>query len=158
MPPEAEEDYLPFSWSDSKWAHLVHCEEIFYSELELLTPLWQAMLGSYCSAVVLVARNCLATHHGGWTMSLTARLCLHLLGQAQGGVAQWVQGARGLAMGGMTLDTHGRSHGLHPQGRSSPQDEALWSTTLLGAFRKTSGRYPEDIMRSVRICMIPRFL
>ena len=28
-PPEAEEDYLPFSWSDSMWAHLVHCEEIF---------------------------------------------------------------------------------------------------------------------------------
>ena len=37
-PLEAEEDYLPFSWSDSKWAHLVHCEEIFDSELELLTP------------------------------------------------------------------------------------------------------------------------
>ena len=28
-PLEAEEDYLPFSWSDSKWAHLVHYEEIF---------------------------------------------------------------------------------------------------------------------------------
>ena len=36
-PLEAEEDYLPFSWSDSKWAHLVHCEEIFDFELELLT-------------------------------------------------------------------------------------------------------------------------
>ena len=30
MPPEVEEDYLPFSLSDSKWAHLVHSEEIFY--------------------------------------------------------------------------------------------------------------------------------
>ena len=36
---EAEEDYLLFSWSDSKCAHLVHCEEIFNSEFELLTPL-----------------------------------------------------------------------------------------------------------------------
>ena len=38
-PLEVEEDYLLLSWSDSKWAHLVHCEEIFDSELELLTPL-----------------------------------------------------------------------------------------------------------------------
>ena len=29
VPLEAEEDYLPFSWLDSKWAHLVHYEEIF---------------------------------------------------------------------------------------------------------------------------------
>ena len=36
-PLEVEEDYLPFSWSDSKWAHLVHSEEIFDFELELLT-------------------------------------------------------------------------------------------------------------------------
>ena len=35
--PEVEEDYLHFSWSDSKWAHLVHSEEIFDFELELLT-------------------------------------------------------------------------------------------------------------------------
>ena len=81
-PLEAEEDYLPFSWLDSKWAHLVHCEEIFDSELELLTPLWQAVSGSYCSAIVLAARNCSATRHGGRTTSLTARLCSHLLGQA----------------------------------------------------------------------------
>ena len=37
VPREVEEDYLPFSWSDSKWAHLVHNEEIFDFELELLT-------------------------------------------------------------------------------------------------------------------------
>ena len=55
-PLEAEEDYLLFSWSDSKWAHLVHCEEIFDSGLELLTPLWQAMLGLSCSATVRAAR------------------------------------------------------------------------------------------------------
>ena len=51
VPPEVEDDYLPFSWSDSKWAHLVHYEEIFNSGLELLTPLWQAVLGICCSAV-----------------------------------------------------------------------------------------------------------
>ena len=44
-PLEAEEDYLLFSWIDSMWAHFIHYEEIFDSELELLTPLWQAMLG-----------------------------------------------------------------------------------------------------------------
>ena len=45
LPPEVEVDYLPFSWSDSKWAHLVHSEEIFDFELELLTSFWQALLG-----------------------------------------------------------------------------------------------------------------
>ena len=45
VPLEAEEDYLPFSWSDSKWAHLVHYEEIFDFQLELLTSFWQALLG-----------------------------------------------------------------------------------------------------------------
>ena len=77
-------------------------------------------------------------------MGLTARLCSHLLGQAQDGVAQRIQGARGLAVGGMTPDAHDRPHGLRPQGRPSPQDEALRGMTLLGAFRKTWGRYPED--------------
>ena len=37
VPPVVEEDYFPFSWSDSKWAHLVHNEKFFYFELELLT-------------------------------------------------------------------------------------------------------------------------
>ena len=45
MPLEVEEDYLLFSWSDSKWAHLVHCEEIFNSKLELLTPYVKPYLG-----------------------------------------------------------------------------------------------------------------
>ena len=136
-PLEAEEDYLLLAWSDSKWAHLVHCEEIFDSELELLTPYGKPYLGytarlrflllnngSRCSATVHAARrwftcsapahNCLATHHGGRTMSLTARLCSHLLGQTQDGVAQRIQGARGLAVGGTTPDTHDRPHGLRP--------------------------------------------
>ena len=125
--------------------------------LDHIARLWSSLLGdgSRCSAT---ARNSSATHHGGRTMSLTARLCLHLLGKAQDSVAQRVQGARGLAMGGMTSDTHNIPHGLRPQGRSSPQDEALRGTTLVGAFRKTSGRYLKDTTRSVRICMIPRFL
>ena len=55
-PLEAEEDYLPFLWLDSKWAHLVHCEEIFDFELELLTSLWQALHGIHCSAMVHTAR------------------------------------------------------------------------------------------------------
>ena len=58
MPLEAKEDFLLFPWSDSKWAHLVHCEEIFDSELELLIPLWQAVLGLYCSVMVHTARQC----------------------------------------------------------------------------------------------------
>ena len=118
---------------------------------------WVTLLGdgSRCSAM---AHNYSATHHDGRTMSLTARLCLHLLGQAQDGVAQWVHGARGLAVGGMTLYTHSRPHGLRPQGWPSPQDEALQGMTLLGASRKTPGRYPEDTMRSIRIHMIPRFI
>ena len=45
VPPKVEEDYLPFSWLDFKWAHLVHCREIFNFELELLTSFWQALLG-----------------------------------------------------------------------------------------------------------------
>ena len=53
---EAKEVYLVFSSLDSKWAHLVHCEQIFSSGLELLTPLWQAVLGIRCSAVVRTAR------------------------------------------------------------------------------------------------------
>ena len=61
VPLEAEEDYLLFSWSDSKWAHLVHYEEIFNSELELLTPLWQAVLGLCCSAMIHAARQLLTT-------------------------------------------------------------------------------------------------
>ena len=64
----------------------------------------------------------------------------------------------GTSYGGMTPYTHDRPHGLRPQGWSSPQDEALRGTTLLGAFCKTSGGYPKDTTRSVRICMIPRFL
>ena len=56
VPLEAEQDYFLLSWSDSKRAHLVHCEEIFDSGLKLVTPLWQAVLGLSCSATVLAAR------------------------------------------------------------------------------------------------------
>ena len=48
--------------------------------------------------------------------------------------------------GGTALDTHGRPHGLCPQGWPSPQDEALRDTILLGAFRKTW----EDILKMLR--------
>ena len=59
VPPKIEENYLPFSWTDSKWAHLVHNEEIFNFEHELLTSFWQALLGILCSVMV---HNCSATH------------------------------------------------------------------------------------------------
>ena len=119
--------------------------------------LWFVLLGNSTRCLVF-AHNCSATHHGGRTMSLTTRLCSHLLEQAQDGVAQWVQGARGLAVRGITPDTHDKPHGLRPQGRPSPQDKALRGTTLVSAFRKTSGKYSKDTTRSVRIRMIPRFL
>ena len=54
---EAKEVYLLFSSLDSKWAHLVRCEEIFNSGLELHTPLWQAVLGTCCLAAVHAARR-----------------------------------------------------------------------------------------------------
>ena len=57
VPLEAKEGCLISSWSDSKWAHLVHCEEIFDSRLELLTPLWQAVLGICCLAAGHAARQ-----------------------------------------------------------------------------------------------------
>ena len=44
----------------------------------------------------------------------------------------------GTSYGGMTLDTHGRIHGLCYQGWSSPQDEDLRCTVLLSMYRKTS--------------------
>ena len=115
--------------------------------LDLTARLWSSLLA--------VARYCSATRHGGRTVSLVAWLCSHLLGQTQDDVVQWVQGARGLAMGATTPDTHGRLHGLRPQGRPSPQDETLWDTILLGASRKTWGGYPKDVMRFVRIRTIP---
>ena len=76
-------------------------------------------------------------------MSSTAWLSSHLLGQAQDGVALWVQGARGLAVWGMTPDTHDRPHGLRPQGRPSLEDEALWARL----WSAPSARHLEDILK-----------
>ena len=46
MPPEVEGDYLPFSWSDSKWAHLVHSENFFLIlNLSSLHPSGKPYLG-----------------------------------------------------------------------------------------------------------------
>ena len=61
-----------FSWSDSKWAHLVHCEEIFNSKLVLLTPLWQAVLGLHCLAMV----------HATWRQFTLLGDCSQLLGNS----------------------------------------------------------------------------
>ena len=129
-PLEAKEDYLSshgWTLSGNTWSTL---KKFFILNLSSLHPYgkpylgytarrWFTLLGdgSRCSAMVHAAQrrftllgdgsrcpatihNCSATYHGGRTMSLTAQLCLHLLGQAQDGVAQRVQGARGLAVGG----------------------------------------------------------
>ena len=67
----------------------------------------------------------------------------------QGGHGRGHRRARGFEekegsdYGCTTPDTHGRPHGLCPQGRPSPQDEALWGTTLLGVSR----RHWEDILK-----------
>ena len=61
VPLEAEQDSFFLSWSDSKQAHLVHYEEIFDSELELLTPLWQVEFGLYCLVIAHAARQLLTT-------------------------------------------------------------------------------------------------
>ena len=140
---------LLFWWSDSKVYTLGLPPRNFSKQnLELLTPLWQALLEMCCSADT---HSCSATHHDGRIMSLSARLCSHLLGEAQDGVAQRVQGARGLAVGGTTPDTHGRPHGLRPQGRPSPQEESLRGTALLGAAARHKESYPEDRIVFVRI-------
>ena len=139
-----------------------HCSATGCAALQRFTLLDD---GSLCSATGRVAlqrfallgigSRCSTVKHGGWTIGLTAWHHLQLPGQAQGGVAQRVQGAWGLAVGCTTPDTHGRPHGLRLQGWPSPQDEALRGTTLLGASRKTPERYPEDTTRSIRIRMIP---
>ena len=76
-PLEAEDDYFPFSWSDSKWAHLVHYEEIFDSKLELLTPLWHAVLGLCCSAMVL---PCSMTVHATRQLLTTTQQLITVVG------------------------------------------------------------------------------
>jgi len=50
------------------------------------------------------------------------------LGQAQDGVAQRIQGARGLAMGDMSPGIHKTRHGLHHQRWPSPQDQGMHGT------------------------------
>ena len=45
VPSEVEEDYLPFLWLDSKWAHLVHSEEISILNLSSLHPSCKPYLG-----------------------------------------------------------------------------------------------------------------
>jgi len=147
---------------------LVHCGQIFDSVLELLTPLWQAILGLYCSAIVHAAQlwfmllnNCsqLLSNSSRWSDHEFD--CSALFAPARTSSRRRCTTdtrCSRTSCGGMTPDTHDRPHGLRPQGRPSPQDEALWGTTLLGASRKTPGTYPEDTTRSVRIYMIPRFL
>ena len=112
--------------------------------LDHTARLWSTMLS-----------NCSTTHHSGRIMSFTARLCLHLLGQAQDSVAQWIQGARGLAVGGTTPDTHGRLHGLAARCGPAHKTKAYGARYCSACTARYQGRYPEDATRSVRICSIP---
>ena len=45
VPPKVEEDYLPFSWSDSKWAHLSTMRKFLILNLSSLHPSSQPYLG-----------------------------------------------------------------------------------------------------------------
>ena len=104
------------TWSTAKKFSILNLSSLHpYSKpcLGYAARLWFLLLGN-STCCLTTAHNCSTTHCGGRTMSLTARLCLHLLRQTQDSVAQWVQGTQGLAMGGMTPDTHGRPHGLCP--------------------------------------------
>ena len=118
------------TWSTAKKFSILNLSSLHpYGKpcLGYAAQLWFTLLGDSTRSLA-TAHNCSATHHGGRTMSLTAWLRSHLLGQAQDGVAQRIQGARGLAMGGTTSDTHGRPHGPHHQRWPSSQDQGVHGT------------------------------
>ena len=137
-PPKVEEDSLlsrgrtlsGHTWSTAKKFSFLNLSSLHpygkpylvYAARRRFTLLGDAHAARRWFTLLGDGSRCSVTHHGGRTMSLTVRLCSHLLGQAQDGIAQRVQGARGLAVGGTTPDTHGRLYGLRCQGRSSPQD------------------------------------
>ena len=151
---------------------MVHCEEIFDFELELLTSLWQALRGIHCSATVHIARRWFTLlgdgsqllGDGSHLLGNSSRWsdhefdCSALFAPAQTS-SRWhcTTGTRcsGTSCGGMTPDTHGRPHGLRLQRQSSPREGALRGTILLGASRKAWGGYPKDVTRSIRIRTIP---
>ena len=69
-PPKAKEYYLPFSWSNSNWAHLVYCGKFSILNLNSLHPYgkpnlgyatrrWFTLLGdgSHCLAMVHTAHR-----------------------------------------------------------------------------------------------------
>ena len=139
-------------------------KKFFYSKHELLTPLWQAVLGLYCSATVHAARlwftllgNCsqLLSNSSRWSDHEFD--CSALFAPARtSSRRRYTTDTRrsGTSCGGTTPDTYDRSHGLRPQGWPNPQDKALRGTALLGASRKTPEIYPKDTTRSVRIRII----
>ena len=96
--------------------------------------------GSRCSAT---AHNCSATHHGGRTMSLTARLCLHLLEQAQDGIAQQIQGSRGLAMGVRPWIPMADHMGCAPRGGPTHKAKPSRARLCLAPL----ARHREDILK-----------
>jgi hypothetical protein len=69
-------------------------------------------------------------------------------------VTKRIQGAWGLAVGGLTPGTHGGLHGPHREGWSSPQDSALRSIAELSMHRKAVWRHRDDFVESVRTCQM----
>ena len=115
---------------------------------------WFMLLGdgTRCSSI---AHNYSTTHHGDWTMSWTARLWFAPARTSSKRCCTTGTRRSGTSCGGYDPGYPWRTTWAAPQGRPSPQDEALRGMTLLGASLNTQGRYPEDTMRSVRIRMIP---
>ena len=131
---------------------------------------WVILLGygSRCSAMVHAARrrftllgNCsqLLDNSSWWSEHEFDCLALFTLARIS---SRWrcTTGTRcsGTSCGGYDPRYPWQTTWVRPQRWPSPQDEALRGTILVGAFRKTSRRYPEDTTRYVRICMISRFL
>ena len=79
-------------------------------------------------------------------MSLTAWLCSHLFGQAQDGVAQRVQGARGLAVGVRPRIPTAGHMGYASRGGPARKKEPC-GARLCSA---TPARHGEDILKMLR--------
>ena len=85
---------------------------------------------------LLSALCCLAQRDFWWSLAVWFS-CLH--------VSKFV--LRGVGV--ITPGIHGKGHGSHHQGRSSPRHQDLRRMALVGVHRKASRRYLEDRDRSV---------
>ncbi len=89
-----------------------------------------------------------------WTGRITSQaglLQVSLLWNAQDGVAQWIQGAWGLAVEGITPGTHSKAHGPAHQEWPNPVPEDPWRTAALGGARRAPQVYHKAISRYIGI-------